>query len=162
MKFFDKLRKNSNANILSAEQHENLLNNNGLSYFSQQGTLNRMIVQGQEQFFKNMSNRKSVLDDIPDSSEIDVKINNEFINDQALKKYGTSRQDFVPEGSQWFPRMRNSEPKGGDGDADSLNSYSSVKYFFWCVSVCTKAFFAKKGSKINFSTSVEKLITVQQ
>lgn len=107
-----------------------------------------MIVQGQEQFFKNMSNRKSVLDDIPDSNEIDVKINNEFINDQALKKYGTSRQDFVPEGSQWFPRMRNSEPKGGDGDADSLNSYSSVKYFFWCVNVCTKPFFAKKGSKI--------------
>ena len=134
MKFFDKLRKNSNANNLSSSQqhqheHENLLNNNGLSYFSQQGTLNRMIVQGQEQFLKNMSNRKSVLDDIPDNNhEIEVKINNEFINDEALKKYGTSRQDFVPEGSQWFPRMRNSKSKGSycEGDADSLDSYSSV------------------------------------
>lgn len=128
MKFFDKLRKNSNANVLSSEQHESLLNNNGLSYFSQQGTLNRMIIQGQEQFLKNMNNRQSVLDDIPDNNEIDVKINNEFINDQALKKYGASRQDFVPEGSQWFPRMRNSEVKG-DGDADSLDSYSSVIIF---------------------------------
>ena len=139
MKFLDKLRKSSTANTLSSEQNEKLLNNNGLDYFSEQGTLNRMIILGQEQFLKNMHDRydrQSTLDDIPDkNADIEIKINNEFINERALKKYGATRQDFLPEGTQWFPRMRgggnfNATGSHGDEDADSLDSFSSVNISF--------------------------------
>ena len=140
MKFFEKLRRGSAGNVLQADQEENLINNNGggldrngvVEYFSEQGTLSRMIIQGQEQFLKNMTERQvqwnDTTTDTTTTTNFDERINDQFINDRALKKYGTERHDFLPEGAQWFPRMRSNQRGGNhdDSDADSLNSFSSV------------------------------------
>jgi hypothetical protein len=138
MKFFEKLRKpstsNNNNNNLSLKDEEEVELPNSLDYFGEQGTLSKMIVDGQRQFLRKIGERQSNWD-LP---ELDIKLNNQFINDQAVEKYGVKREDLLLDNSEWFPRakpqqLRNEDDSGetgrnqsNDGDTESLCSNDSV------------------------------------
>ena len=121
MKFFEKLRKNStstNNNNNNNNKDEDLPNS--LDYFREQGTLSKMIVDGQRQFLKKIGERQSNWD-LP---ELDMKLNNQFINDQAVKKYGINREDFLLDNSEWFPRPKPKQVRSEDDTDDTRRNQS--------------------------------------
>ena len=132
MKIFNRLKKYSSSNLLSApKNNENIENTpmpDSLDYFRNQSTLGRTIVDGQRQMMRRMGERTESVD----SLEFETQLNDEFINDRARMKYGIRDDDFSLEHSDWFPRLRyhhkqtKSGIDGNDGDSQSLDSYDSV------------------------------------